>query len=185
MSPSARTLLPLLLIALSAQTIESQQKTSVAFTVGPGSVRFSNFGSRTITMVAQVSVTRDVAKRTAAELSAFTAVPLQVMSVTPGCLPNSLCQSRTTPSALVGGLASALLQMGDSPLRLSAGVGRLGARGMEGPGAVATNVFQLGLEWSQEREGGMRMTAGTRAIQFATPVSGARQLILSGVGLRF
>ncbi len=180
-----RRSLAMLILAVCASTAGAQQKTSIAFTIAPGFVRFDGFGSTVKTLVAQVIVSRELTAATGAELTGFTAVPFSVVSVQPGCIPGGACQSYSSPSALMGGIASGYVQLGDSPLRLSAGLGLLSARGSEGPGARSTSAVQLGLEWSQQRSGGIRMTAGVRALQFANPISGARQLVLPGVGIRY
>lgn len=177
--------LGLLLAVAMPSVAPAQSRTAIALTLGPSFIQFDGFGSSLGAAVAQVRLTRELTSHTGAEVTAFSLVPLGAVSVTPTCLPQAQCESRTTPNQLNGGFASAFVDVGESPLRVSAGYGYVSAVGGQGSGARSSGAWQVGLDWSRQRQSGLSFSAGVRALHLATPLYGARQLLLPGVGVSF
>ena len=159
--------------------------TRVTFTVSPGFITFSGFGGSFGTAVARLSVSRDFSRYAGAEVALFTVTPMGGASAQPGCVAGSSCQARTTPNALNGVMLSGYAFAGQTPLRLIAGVGAVKATGGEGFDPRSTTAGMVGLEWVSRSTRWFAPTFGVRFAQLGSPIAGARQLFLPGVGLSF
>ena len=159
--------------------------TTVTLTVSPTFVSFSGFGGSFGAAVARLSVSRGFTRLTGGEASAFVLAPLGSASSQPGCVVGGSCQARTTPSLLSGLLTSMYGYAGETGLRASAGIGVVGASGGEGLGNRSSFAGVLGLDWVPQTDNRFAPTFAFRLVQLASPIAGARQLLLPGVGLSF
>jgi hypothetical protein len=171
---SARRTQVLILAALLSAPAAAQTRTTVAF--GPAWLDFtiSNVGA----LSAQLRL-----QRGPAELSALAVMPLGQTHAIPDCLPNASCEERSTPSALLGGVASLSSAVGSGGLRASAGIGAIAAAGVKGSGSKSSAVGSLGLDWA--RANGRGLTFGVRALGLASSIAGMRYAILPSLGVRF
>lgn len=166
-------------VPLGAQDNE----TTVTLTVGPSFVdfEFGSFGAA----VARLSVSRGFTRRTGGELSTFVLTPLGRASAQPGCIPGAACESRTTPSVLFGQLAAVFVDAGDTGLRATAGGGAVGSAGSQGYKNRSSLAGLVGLDWIPNSNNRFAPTFSFRFLQLASPIAGARQLLLPGVGFSF
>lgn len=167
--------------ALGAQ----ETGTTVTLTVSPSFVSFDGFGGSFGAVVARLSISRDFTRVTGGEVSAFTLAPLGGASSQPGCTVGSTCQSRSTPSVLSGVLMSLFAYAGETGLRAAAGVGVVGATGGEGLGNRSSVAGVIGLDWLPRSNNRFAPTFAIRLVQLSSPIAGARQLLLPGIGLSF
>ncbi len=175
-----------LFIALPESPVSAQETgTTVTLTVSPSVVSFDGFGGSFAAAVVRLSISRDFTRLTGGEISAFTLAPLGGASAQPGCPVGSACQSRSTPSALSGFLTSMFAYAGESGLRASAGVGAVTASGGEGFRHRSSLAGLVGLDWVPRSDNRFAPTFAIRLVQLASPIAGARQLLLPGVGLSF
>lgn len=159
--------------------------TTVTLTVSPSFVNFDGFGGGFGAVVMRLSVSRDFTRTVGGEVSAFTLAPMGGASAQPGCAIGGTCQTRTTPSLLYGVLPSLFTWVGGSDLRLSGGVGMVGASGGEGFGSRQKAAGILGIDWVPRSDNRFAPTFAVRIVQLSSPIAGARQLLLPGVGLSF
>jgi hypothetical protein len=168
-------------LALHAQDTETQ----ITLTVSPSFVDFGDFGGRFGAGVIRLSASRGFTRLTGAELSTFALAPLGGATSIPDCPPAVSCQTRSTPSVLFGSFGSLLLYAGESGLRASVGGGLVRAVGGEGLDTRSTVAGLLGLDYVPRSDNRFAPTFGVRFLQLSTPLAGARQLLLPGVGVRF
>jgi hypothetical protein len=159
--------------------------TTVTLTVSPSFVSFDGFGGSFGAAVARLSVSRNFTRLTGGEVSAFALAPLGGASNQPMCVEGSSCQSTSTPSVLSGLLTSLFGYVGATGLRASAGVGLVGASGGEGLENRSSFAGVLGLDWVSQKNNRFVPTFAFRLVQLASPIAGARQLLLPGVGFSF
>ena len=119
------------------------------------------------------------------ELSAFAVLPLGSASAIPSCLPGAPCLERTTPSALVGGLASLPLRVGRTGLRASVGLGVVRASGLKGLEHRSSLAGSMALDWKSPRALGLTPTVGVRALGLVDDLSGMRYVVLPSIGIAF
>jgi hypothetical protein len=173
-------------LSISATAGHAQETgTTVTLTVSPSYVNFAGFGGGFGAAVARLSVSRGFTSLTGGELSVFALAPLGGATSIPGCVPEVPCRTTTTPSLLSGFLTSAFLDAGDTGLRLTLGVGGVTASGGEGFPHRSSGAAVVGLDWLPNTTNRFAPTIAVRLVQLASPIAGARQLLLPGVGLRF
>lgn len=171
---------------LSAAPVVAQEAgTTVTLTVSPSFVNFDGFGGGFGAIVMRLSVSRDFTRTVGGEISAFSLAPIGGASAQPGCAIGATCQTRTTPSLLYGVLPSIFTWVGGSDLRLSGGLGMVGASGGEGLGSRQKAAGVLGIDWVPRSGNRFAPTFAFRVVQLSSPIAGARQLLLPGVGLSF
>jgi hypothetical protein len=159
--------------------------TTVTLTVGPSFVNFPGAGGHFGAAVARLSVSRDFSRMTGGEISAFALAPLGGASAQPGCPQGTKCLSTSTPNLLSGVLASLFVYAGESPLRMSVGVGAVGASGGEGFENRSSVAGLAGLDWLPRTNSQFAPTLAIRIVQLSSPIAGARTLLLPGLGLSF
>jgi hypothetical protein len=175
-----------LMVVLPGQTLIAQDaETTVTLTVGPSYVNFDGFGGGFGAAVAQLSISRGFNRMTGGEVSVFALAPLGGASSQPGCTVGTVCEARSTPSVFSGVLTSVYAYAGESGLRASVGVGAVGASGGEGLGNRSSLAGLVGLDWVPRSSNRFAPTFAFRVVQLASPIAGARQLLLPGVGLSF
>jgi hypothetical protein len=171
---------------LAAVPVAAQDsRTRVTLTVSPGFVDFAGYGGGFPAAVARLSVSRDFSRYLGGEVAGFVLAPMGGASAMAGCVAGSSCISTSTPNLLSGGMVSGYAFAGDSPLRISAGVGAVNASGGEGFGRRSAGALLLGIDLVPRTGSRFAPTVGIRVLQLASPLAGARQLILPGVGLSF
>ena len=181
----------LLLLAVMLATVPNvpldAQETGTRFTltVSPSFVNFPGTGGHFGAAVAQLSVSRDFTRMAGGEISAFALAPLGRASALPGCPQGTKCISTSTPSLLSGVLTSLFVHAGESPLRVSAGVGAVGASGGEGFENRSSFAGLVGLDWLPRTNNRFAPTFAVRLVQLTSPIAGARTLLLPGLGLTF
>ena len=184
MSRFLRTLVAASLVALPASS-NAQEGTTISLTISPSFVNFSGWGGSFGAAVAQLSVRRDLTSAMGAELTAFTLAPTGGATSLPGCVQGSPCETRSTPSMLVGVMPSLYAWVGGSNLRLTAGAGYAGAAGGEGLENRGSAAALLGADWVPRSRNRLAPTFAIRVVQLGSPIAGARQLLLPGVGVAF
>lgn len=167
--------------ALGAQ----ETGTTVTLTVSPSFVNFPGTGGHFGAAVARLSVSRPFTRMTGGEISVFALAPLGGADAQPGCPQGTKCISTSTPSLLSGVLASLFAYAGESPLRLSAGIGAVGASGGEGFENRSSLAGLAGVDWVPRTNNQFAPTFGIRIVQLSSPIAGARTLLLPGMGLSF
>ncbi|HEX6317166.1 MAG TPA: hypothetical protein VFZ73_19985 [Gemmatimonadaceae bacterium] len=173
-------------LSMVAAPLNAQETgTTVTLTVSPSYVNFDGFGGGFGAAVARLSVSRGFTSRTGGELSVFALAPLGGATSIPGCVPGAVCRTTTTPSLLSGLLTSAFFDAGDTGLRLSLGVGGVTASGGEGFPHRTSGAGVAGLDWLPHTTNRFAPTIAVRVVQLASPIAGARQLLLPGLGFRF
>lgn len=173
-------------IVVPAAALGAQETgTTVTLTVSPSFVNFDGFGGSFGAAVARLSVSRDFSRMTGGEISAFAIAPLGGATSQPGCTVGSTCQTRSTPSVISGLLTSIFAYAGESGLRASVGIGGATASGGEGLGHRSSAAGLVGLDWLPRSNNRFAPTFSIRLVQLASPIAGARQLLLPGVGLTF
>lgn len=166
-------------------TLTAQESgTTVTLTVSPSFVSFADLGSGPAA-VARLSISRGFSRLTGGELSAFVLAPLGGATASPDCVVGGNCQTRSTPSLLSGVSTSVFAFVGETGLRGSIGVGAVGASGGEGLGNRGSFAGLIGLDWLPPTDNRVAPTFSFRLVQLASPIAGARQLLLPGVGLSF
>ena len=171
---------------LGVRSLAAQEnETTVTLTVSPTFVNFSGFGGSFGAAVARLSVGRGFTRHTGGELSAFALAPLGGASSQPDCPALVSCQARSTPSVLSGLSTSVFGYAGETGLRASAGLGVVGASGGEGLGNRSSLAGIFGLDYVPRSDNRFVPTFAFRVVQLASPIAGARQLLLPGVGLSF
>jgi len=181
-----RSLIAAVLCTLPCAPLGAQQTgTTITLTVSPSFVNFDDFGGSFGAAVARLSISRDFSRMTGGELSVFALAPLGGASSQPGCVIGSPCQSRSTPSLLSGALTSVFGYAGESGLRAALGVGGVVASGGEGLRRRSSLAGLVGLDWIPRTNNRFAPTFAVRLVQLSTPIAGARQLLLPGVGLTF
>ena len=175
-----------LLVTLPNVQLDAQDTgTTVTLTVGPSFVNFPGAGGHFGAAVARLSVTRGFNRMTGGEMSAFALAPLGGASAQAECPPATKCISTSTPSLLSGVLASVFAYAGESPLRVSVGVGAVGASGGEGFQNRSSVAGLAGLDWVPRTSNQFAPTLALRIVQLSSPIAGARTLLLPGLGLSF
>lgn len=159
--------------------------TTVSLTVSPSVVNFAGFGGRFGAVVARLSVTRDFTRHTGGEVSAFMLAPMGGATAIPGCVEGSACQTYSTPNAVTGILTSAFVRAGESGLRLSAGAGAVSASGGEGLDHRFSLAGLVGVDYEPRSRNRLVPTFALRVVHLASPIAGARQLLLPGIGFSF
>jgi len=180
-----RVVLAVCATALASPVAAQQDMTRVTLTVSPTAVDFAGFGGSFGAAAAQLSVARFFNRSVGGELTAFAVLPLGAATMQPACIQGSACQSRSTPSMLNGLVIAPFAYLGETGLRASAGVGLVSAVGGEGFGSRSSGAASFALDWVPRGNSRFTPTLGVRLVRLATPVSGARQLVLPGVGLAF
>jgi hypothetical protein len=169
---------------IAAQPLSAQEnETVVTLSVGPSFVdfEFGSFGAA----VARLSVSRGFSRRTGGELSTFAFAPLGKATAQPGCIPGATCETRSTPSLLLGQLASLYADVGDTGLRGTLGLGAVTSTGSEGYENRSSSAGLLGVDWVPKSNNRFAPTFSIRFLQLNKPIAGARQLILPGIGFSF
>jgi hypothetical protein len=166
---------------LSAQ----EPETTITLTVSPSFVDFGDFGGRFGAGVIRLSASRSITRLTGAEVSTFALAPLGGMSSIPGCAEGGTCRTYSTPNMLTGASGSFYVYAGESGLRLSLGGGLVRALGGEGFDKRSTVAGLVGIDWIPPSDNRFAPTLAVRFLQLSTPIAGARQLLLPGVGIRF
>jgi hypothetical protein len=174
-----------LLTAVALPGAAQDTGTRVTLTVSPGFVNFAGYGGGFASAVARFSVSRDFTGTSGGELAAFAVAPMGAASIQPTCLPESQCQSITSPSLLRGVMASAYAFIGGTRVRTALGGGYVSASGGEGIAQRTSAALMAGLDLVPKHRRGFVPTVGVRLLQLARPVAGARQLVLPGVGFTF
>lgn len=159
--------------------------TTITLTVGPSLVDFGDFGGRFGAAVIRLSVSRDFNRLTGVETSLFALAPLGGMAAIAGCVTGGVCQTRSTPSVLSGAMASLFVYAGESGLRMAVGGGAVSAHGGEGFARRSTVAALVGLDLIPRSNNRFVPTLSVRLLQLSSPLAGARQLFLPGLGLRF
>jgi hypothetical protein len=170
---------------LSNSSAAQETNTTISLTVSPSFVNFEGWGGSFGAAVIRLSVSRDFTQTVGGEFNAFTLTPMGGASAQPGCAIGTPCQSRTTPSALYGVMPSLYSWLGGSDLRVTAGAGYVGAGGGEGLGHRSSVAGLLGLDWVPRGNNRLVPTLALRIVQLGSPIAGARQLLLPGVGISF
>lgn len=186
----SRSISPILLAVMLATmpnvSLEAQEPgTTVTLSVSPTVVTFGGFGGSFAAAVVRLSVSRDFTRLTGGEFSAFALAPMGGASSQAGCPVGSTCESRTTPSALSGVLTSMFAYAGESGLRASAGVGAVFGTGGAGLEHTTSLAGLVGLDWIPRTDNRFAPTFAIRVVQLASPIAGARTLLLPGVGVAF
>lgn len=169
---------------LPGSLVAQESGTTVTLTVSPSFVDFAGLGSGPAA-VARLSISRGFTRMTGGEVSAFVLAPLGGASATPECVVGGTCQTRSTPSLLSGVSTSVFAYVGETGLRGSIGVGAVGASGGEGLGNRGSFAGLIGVDWLPRTDTRFAPTFSFRLVQLASPIAGARQLLLPGVGLTF
>lgn len=173
-------------IALLARSAAAQDgSTQVTFTVGPTVVDFAGFGGALGGAAAQLRVSHFFSRNLGGELSAFAILPTGGSASLATCVPGNSCESRATPRLLNGVLVSPFVFAGNTGLRITLGAGAVRAAGGQGPGARASAAGALGVDWDSRSTSRFAPIIGVRVVRLATPIYGARHLLLPGVGLTF
>lgn len=173
-------------LSMSAATLQAQDTgTTVTLTVSPSYVNFAGYGGGFPSAVARLSVSRGFTTTIGGELSVFALAPLGGATSIPGCVPEATCRTTTTPSLLSGVLTAAYFDAGDTGLRLSLGVGGVTASGGEGFPHRSSGAGVVGLDWLPNTTNRFAPAIAVRFVQLASPIAGARQLLLPGLGFRF
>ncbi len=164
-----------------------EDRTRITLRVGPTALDFAGFGGRFGAAVAELSVARRLGANSGADVSAFTVLPTGSASAIPGCTDTvgSACAARTTPNALNGFLVSPFTFVAGSNLRISTGVGMIGAAGGEGFTRRSSAAFAAAVDWVPDSRSRLVPSVGIRAVRLSTPIAGVRQLLLPGVGVSF
>lgn len=171
-------------VLIPASLVAQDNGTTVTLTVGPTFVYFEGFGSGPAA-VARLSISRDFTRMTGGELSAFALAPLGGATSTPDCIPGGSCATRSTPHLLSGILTSVFAYAGETGIRGSIGAGAVAASGGEGLENRSSYAGFVGLDWLPKSDNRFVPTLSVRFVQLTSPVGGARQLLLPGVGLSF
>ena len=159
---------------------------TLTVTVSPTAVDFGAFGGSFSAAVARLNVNVPFTRMTGGEISAFALAPMGGASSQPGCpVGSSSCQARSTPGLLSGFLTSFFAYAGETGLRASAGVGGVVASGGEGLDRRSSPAGVLGLDWLPRTDNRFVPTFAIRFVRLSSPIAGARQLLLPGVGLTF
>lgn len=166
-------------------TVRAQEGTTISLTVSPSFVNFSGWGGSFGAAVMQLNIRRDFTRSTGGELTAFTLTPMGGATAIPGCVPNAVCETRSTPNMLFGIMPSIYNWVGGSDLRVSGGVGFAGATGGEGLENRSSVAGLLGIDWVPRSRNRLVPTLSMRVVQLSSPIAGARQLLLPGVGVAF
>ena len=179
-------LLALMLATVPNAPVGAQEAgTRITLTVSPSFVHFPGVGGHFGAAVAQLSVSRDFTRMTGGEISAFALAPLGGASAQAGCPQGTKCISTSTPTLLSGVLTSLFAYAGESPLRVSAGVGAVGASGGEGFANRSSLAGLVGFDWLPRTNNRFAPTFAVRVVQLSSPIAGARTLLLPGMGLAF
>lgn len=164
---------------------DAQEGTTISLTVSPSFVNFDGWGGSFGAGVIQLSIRRDFTRAVGAELTAFTLAPAGGATDIPGCVVGSPCITRSTPNMLFGVMPSVFTWVGGSDFRLTGGVGFVGAAGGEGFENRSSLAGLLGIDWVPRSRNRMVPTLALRVVQLSSPIAGARQLLLPGVGISF
>jgi hypothetical protein len=184
---SRARLIAILCTSLAALPVTSnaQDGTTISLTISPSFVDFGAWGGSFGAAVVQLSIRRDFTRSIGGELTAFTLAPMGGMSAIPGCVEGAQCQTRSTPNTFYGIVPSIYTWVGGSDLRLTTGGGLVGAAGGEGFENRNSLAGLLGVDWVPRSRNRMVPTVGLRVVQLSSPIAGARQLFLPGVGVSF
>jgi hypothetical protein len=82
-------------------------------------------------------------------------------------------------------LTSLFAYAGETGLRAAVGIGAVGASGGEGLGNRSSVAGVVGLDWVPRSNNRFAPTFAIRLVQLSSPIAGARQLLLPGIGLSF
>lgn len=175
-----------LLVLLMAQPLLAQENgTTVTLTVSPSFVHFPAIGGHFPAAVARLSVGRTFTRVIGGDVSVFALMPLGGAAAQAGCPPATKCISTATPSLLSGITTSLFAFLGQSPLRVSGGVGAVGASGGEGFENRSSLATVIGIDWVPQTRNRFAPTFAVRVVQLASPIAGARTLLIPGIGLSF
>lgn len=170
-------------LALLAPAIHGQAPaTRLGISVSPSVVSFTDFGGGFGAAVGRLWVARAFHGESDAgyEVSVFGVAVLGGMTAMADCIPGN-CVSRASPSAIAGGVLAGYAFIAGSPIKLTGGLGYVGAGGGSGFSRRQSGAVSLGIAW-ESRPTGFAFTAGVSALSLMTPVAGAGTLILPGVG---
>lgn len=179
------TVVVTLIAAASAPLHAQEEATTVTLSVGPSFVNFVSFGGSFPAAVAQLSVSKPFTRQTGGELSFFALAPLGSAAAVPDCPPLVSCVATQTPSLLSGALVSVFAYAGETGLRASVGGGGAFASGGEGFPHRTSPAGLVGLDWIPESRNRFIPAVNVRLVYLTSPIAGARQLLLPGLGLRF
>lgn len=175
----------LLALVSTTSALAQESGTTVTLSVSPSFVNFASFGGSFPAAVAQLNVSRPFTRSTGGEVSLFALVPLGGATAMPDCPPLVSCVSTQTPSLLTGALASIFAYAGETGLRASLGGGAAFASGGEGFPHRSSPAGVVGLDWIPNTRNRFVPTVAVRLVYLTSPIAGARQLLLPGLGLRF
>jgi hypothetical protein len=169
-----------MLVSVIAVTTSSAQETgtTVSLTVSPSVIDFGSWGGRFGAAVTRLTISRAFSDELGAELSAFAIAPAGAASAQPSCVVGASCVARTTPGLLYGIVPSLYAWAGKSDVRISAGAGVAGAGGGEGLDARNSAVGMFGVDWLPRSRNRLVPTVALRIAHLATPLAGARTLLL-------
>jgi hypothetical protein len=172
-------------LALVATPVAAQEvgESQVTFTMSPTFIRFSL--GQGFAAAAHLRVDRLLSERAAVGVSAFAMLPFGGASAEPDCPPLVSCVSLATPHLLTGLMASGYSRLRAAGLRASVGVGVVAAHGGRGPGRTSSLAGLVGLDWESSRSSRLRPTIGVRYLRTASPLYGARDLLIPGLGFGF
>jgi hypothetical protein len=159
-------------------------QTQVEAAVGATWLYFGNgWGGGSGGLAAEVRANRQLSAAWSAGLEVLAIMPVGVVNAVAGCVPNTPCISRQTPTAIWGGIGSMSRRLA-SGFRGSIGIGVIAASGMQGPGSSNSSAVSLGLTWSSQRPR-IAPVLGVRGVGLASSIAGLRYMMLPTIGLRF
>jgi len=179
------TLLPVACALFALDLPAQRPATRVTLSAALSTVNFDGIGGRFGAVVAQATLARRVTERVGLEVNGFALVPGGGATADPACLPSHPCESFSTPSAIVGSLVGPVIDVGESGVRLSAGVGFARATGGSGFSPRGSTAGGVALEWRLRRKSRLSPSAGLRLATLGRPLAGARLLLLPGLGVTF
>ena len=186
--PRIVTRLPVivLMVVLHAAPLLAQDSRTIrTLTAGPSFVNFDEYGGSFGAAVAWFSIDRVSERLLGSEFAFFLLAPLGGASIQADCPAGVVCESKATPGLLYGGLFSGLARGGESGLRAAFGLGAVGAAGGEGLENRSSITGHVGLDWVAGGSGRYALTVTVRLLLLTSPIAGARQVLLPGIGVTF
>ena len=165
--------------------LHAPSRTIRTLTAGASLVDFEGYGGSLGAAVGWFSIARVSESLLGTEGAFFLFAPLGGASAIPDCPPAVTCQTKSTPGLLYGAMISGLVRTGDSGLRAAFGIGAIGAAGGEGLENRSSITGHVGLDWVARGSGKYVLTVTARLLLLASPIAGARQVFLPGIGVTF
>lgn len=163
--------------------LHAPSRTIRTLTAGPSLVDFESYGGSMSAVVGWFSIARVSESLLGTEGALFLTVPLEGASAISDCPPPTSCPTRSTPSLLYGAMISGLARPGDNGLRAAFGIGGIWAAGGEGLENRSSITGHVGVDWVGK--GKYALTVTVRLLLLASPIAGARQVFLPGIGVTF